>query len=412
MINEYRLQDAKTLSRLVPEGVDLIVSSPPYFDMKDYGAPGQIGFGQTWEKYLIDMQAVFAECGKVARDTASMWLIVDTLKRDGLQLLLPFHLVEAARDAGWGLKETIIWKKDRTLPFSTKGEMRNIFEYVLFFTRNDQYKYYPDRVRTYDFKRWWVRYPERYSISGKAPTDVWEFPIPVQGSWGNQYVRHFCPLPEGLVMRILDLCSDPGDLVLDPFAGSGAVLAAAYRTDRRFIGLDLNPAFKAMFDDYLPTLEKREENTEAAEIAKTVASTIRKLRLLKLPSALLKALGKGSPDALAAIDGVAVKALDEPCQKRYALWRAEYVFYLRSDLGESFVDQVRRLLDKPPLSKYGIEPQVRVERRPFDELDAYWYYRWDATYLAPSREANGTTPLLAAPFRFEPDEEKLLGAHR
>ncbi len=412
MINEYLIQDAKLLSRLVPKGVDLIVSSPPYFDMKDYGAPGQIGFGQSWEKYLEDMRQVFAECAAVISDTGSMWLIVDTLKRKGAQLLLPFHLVEVASEAGWRLQETIIWKKDRTLPFSTKGEMRNIFEYVLFLTKGDKFKCYPDRVRSYDFKHWWVKYPERYSVSGKAPTDVWEFPIPVQGSWGNEYVRHFCPLPEGLVMRIIDLCSDPKDLVLDPFAGSGAVLAAAYRSDRRFIGLDLNPDYKAMFDNYMPTLMKREEDAEVVETAKVVASTIRKLRLLKLPSALLKALRRDSPDFLTAIDGVEIKMLDEPCAGRHSLWRAEYVFYLREDLGVDFLDQVYGRLKKAPLSKYGIEAQVRVECRPFEPAQTAWYYKWDATYLAPSRDPDGSSPRLTAPFSFDPKEEKLLRRYR
>lgn len=412
VINSYHIHDAKTLSNAVPKGVDLIISSPPYFDMKDYGTAGQIGFGQDWDDYLRDMRTVFAECGAVVSETGSMWLVVDTLKRDGFQLLLPFHLVEAAREGGWELKETIIWKKDRTLPFSAKGEMRNIFEYILFFVRNSEFKYYPERVRSFDFKQWWVKYPERYSISGKSPTDVWEFSIPVQGSWGSQYVRHFCPLPEGLVSRIIDLCSDPGDLVLDPFAGSGAVLAAAHRSGRDFIGLDLNPEYKEMFERYLATLGKRERDEESAKTARIVASTIRKLRLLKLPSALLKALRKQAPGVFHTIEAVIVNVLHDPCDEDHTLWRAEYVIHADKSLGEDALEQIEELLGKPPLSKYGIEPWARIEHRSFLESDVYWHYRWDATHLGPCLEAGGMRPRVCATFKFDSDEEELLSRYR
>lgn len=411
-INGYHIRDAKALSGFVPKGVDLIVSSPPYFDMKDYGASGQIGFGQSWDSYMHDMATVFVECGKVARQTSSMWLIVDTLKREGSQLLLPFHLAQAAEKGGWHLHETIIWKKDRTLPFSAKGEMRNIFEYVLFFVRGSEFKYHPERVKSYDFKQWWVKYPERYSVTGKAPTDVWEFPIPVQGSWGSHYVRHFCPLPEGLVTRIIDLCSDPGDLVLDPFAGSGAVLAAAYRSNRKFIGLDVNPEFKAMFEDYLPTLSKREADTSELETGEAVASTIGKLRLLKYPSAILKAVRKAFPDEFAAIDGVTLRVLEDQPRGRHAHWRAHYTFSLSAGLPEAVVDFVAELAARPPLSKYGIESEITFETIPMDAVADYSYYRWNATYLGPGRGTEVGRPFIAAPFGFEPAEERLLSRYR
>lgn len=412
MAGEYHIQDAKSLSRIVPGGVDLIISSPPYFDMKDYGPSGQIGFGQNWDQYLDDMRVVFAECADVVRETGSMWLIVGTLKREGQQLLLPFHLAQVAGDAGWKLQETIIWKKDRTLPFSARGEMRNIFEYVLFFVKSDDFKYYPDRVRSFDFKEWWVKYPERYSVSGKAPTDVWEFPIPVQGSWGNQYVRHFCPLPEGLVTRIIDLCSDPGDLVLDPFAGSGAVLAAAYRSERNFVGLDVNPEFKQMFDAYLPTLEKRDFDAEQASTASAVASTIKKLRLLKLPSALLKALRKQSPDVFEAIKAVSVKELDGASGSRHAMWKVEYRIHADEGAIPRATREANELIHRPPLSKYGIEPVLILEPGPLAHRPEYWYYRWDATYRAPTPEPNGAIPVLAAGFSFDADEQSLLSLYR
>src|SRR3989344_275632 len=193
-MGEYFIHDARTLSKVVSNDIDLVLTSPPYFDLKDYGSANQIGYGQAYDDYLNDMERVLKQCFKVTKDTGSMWLIVDTLKKSGQFKLLPFDLCKIAEKAGWKLQEIIIWEKDRTLPYSRKGEMRNIFEYVLFFVKTNDFKYYPKRITDFDLKEWWIKYPERYSTGGKIPTDIWKFPIPVQGSWGSSYIRHFCPL--------------------------------------------------------------------------------------------------------------------------------------------------------------------------------------------------------------------------
>ena len=103
-------------------------------------------------------------------------------------------------------------------------------------------------------KKWWVNYPERYNPKGKIPDGLWHFDIPTQGSWGNGYVRHFCPLPEEMIAQILKIATKEGDLVLDPFAGSGAVLAKAANMNRNFIGFELNDSYIKMFKKYLKEL--------------------------------------------------------------------------------------------------------------------------------------------------------------
>lgn len=131
-MDQYHIQDARSLTTVVKQKVDVIVTSPPYFDLKDYGSSNQIGFGQQYDDYMQDMNRVLQQCFEVTSDSGCMWMVVDTLKKEGNLKLLPFDIVSEAQKTGWMLKDIIIWKKDRTLPFSRRGEMRNIFEYVLY----------------------------------------------------------------------------------------------------------------------------------------------------------------------------------------------------------------------------------------------------------------------------------------
>ncbi len=157
--------------------------------------------------------------------------------------MLPFELAQEAEACGWILRDVIVWEKDKTRPWSSRGRLRNSFEYVLFFVKSSRFKYYVERLREpLALKRWWVRYPERYNPEGKAPSNVWRAAIPVQGSWANTAIQHACPLPPDLVERMLLLSTDLGDVVLDPFAGSGVVVAEAERLRRRGVGVELGGA--------------------------------------------------------------------------------------------------------------------------------------------------------------------------
>src|SRR5690606_11167449 len=150
--------------------------------------------------------------------------------------------------------DVIIWKKDKTVPWSTNGFMQRKFEYILFFSKTAHYKSNKDSVRVYDtsqLKKWWVKYPERYNPEGKALDEVWEFPIPTQGSWGEEYIRHFCPLPQSMVATMIQISSDENDIILDPLAGSGTVLSQSAYMKRNYLGFELNTDYISMFENYL-----------------------------------------------------------------------------------------------------------------------------------------------------------------
>lgn len=274
--------------------------------------------------------------------------------------MLPFDLARRLTEIGWILQDIVIWNKDRTLPWSHRGKLRNMFEYITFYSKEREFNYHLGRVREIvELKDWWVRYPERYSPKGRAPARTWSIPIPRQGSWGNNWVRHFNPLPPELVERIIMLTTDEGDVVLDPFAGSGVVLAGADILGRRYLGLDLNSNYKEMFEQrVLPTIRSlrrhrvgRLQETERNQ--KTFGRLICSLRRTKYPKELIrlyrKEFGELELQAVVGLQRAATDRLEVVC-----------LFSPGSRIPNDFLAQAEKLCRRPPLSKYGLHAGVTV----------------------------------------------------
>lgn len=261
-LNKIYNVDSRRISDVLSDDIRIqtTISSPPYFDMKDYGEDNQIGFGQSYEEYLQDIKNVFEQVLHYTKNDGTLWIVIDTFKRNNSIVMLPFDLASKLKESGWLLQDIIIWKKDKTVPWSNNGFTQRKFEYILFFSKSSKYKSNKDNARVFDtrvLKKWWVKYPERYNPRGKALDEIWEYPIPVQGSWGNQYIRHFCPLPQDMVSNMIQISTDEGDVVFDPFAGSGTVMSQSAYMNRPFLGFELNSSYIDQFNTYLAeTLEK------------------------------------------------------------------------------------------------------------------------------------------------------------
>ncbi len=342
--------------RLEGRKVQTTITSPPYFDMKDYGVDGQIGFGQKYDDYLIDLQKVFSQVYDITKDNGTLWIIIDTFKRNNAVVTLPFDLVQKLKETGWLLQEIIIWKKDKTVPWSSKGFMQRKFEYILFFSKNKEYKTNKDNVRVYDtsqLKRWWVKYPERYNPRGKALDEIWEFPIPVQGSWGNEYIRHFCPLPKEMVATMISISTDENDIVFDPFAGSGTVMSQSAYMKREYLGIELNRQYISMFNKYLEqTLDKGRKEYQDIKNGKdqeTFEETILNLRSLKYGRILVNSLEKRLGN-----DSLKIY-VDRPQVNERVGIEVKYTLFSSID-DEVLKEQIKELISTPPLSKYGITP--------------------------------------------------------
>lgn len=242
-----------------PGSVDCIITSPPYWNLKQYGdeVDGEIGHGQSLEDYLDDMRLVFTRCAEITTDTGVMWVVVDTLRhppradREYELLPLPTRLAEIAQSVGWRFQDLIIWRKNKTLPFSGTGKLKNLVEHVLLLTKSREFKHRPYRLaeRHLPQAEWLAGWPERYHPLGRNPSNIWDIRIPTQGMWAHTQRLHFCPLPAELVRRCIDLTTDPGDVVFDPFAGIGTVPAQAQVMNRKGLGIELNPAFIQIFHD-------------------------------------------------------------------------------------------------------------------------------------------------------------------
>jgi len=275
--------------------IDAIITSPPYYNIISYGEIGnQVGYGQNYSSYLHDIGVIFKQLFKYTKNNGSLWIIIDTITKDKKMILLPHDVIKEVQKSGWILKDIIIWKKDRTRPWVKKGQMRKIFEYILFFVKSDNYTYYGDRIREIElttFKEWWIKYPERYNPKGKFPTNIWEFPIPVQGEWGGHIIKHSNPLPVGLIKRILLLTTNEQSVVCDPFSGSGMVLAVAAAMNRRYIGFELNSAYVRNFKSkVLPYVLENLTNDDETynELQKKVSNKIINLRVIKIGKTLIK----------------------------------------------------------------------------------------------------------------------------
>lgn len=335
--------------------------------MKDYGQSDQIGHGQSLDEYLAEMATVFRKLADHTKMSGSLWVVVDSLRvaserRGGptRQFPLPFELAAVAEKSGWTLRETIIWKKDRTLPWSTGKRLRNLFEYVLLFVKSDEHKFRSDRLRDYDLGPWWLKWPERYNPMGRQPSNIWEVPIPVQGNWRTPDVSHMCPLPEELVKRMILLSSDEGDVVFDPFAGTGVVLTTANKLNRRSAGLDIDPRFPHAYR--APTSVQLDEVKED-DSARDIRRRIIQLRALKFPKVLFQQLTRLSeypaPVAiLAKVDRIGPNTLRDGHSPPVRM-QVTFVFPPESGLDFTTVeDFLRECCTRKPLSKFGVAASI------------------------------------------------------
>ena len=362
--------DSRRISEVLPKDIRIqtTISSPPYFDMKDYGEKNQIGFGQSYKEYLCDIKSVFDQVYQYTKEDGTLWIIIDTFKRNDSIVLLPFDVASKLQESGWLLQDIIIWKKDKTVPWSNNGFTQRKFEYVLFFSKSPKFKKNKDKVRVFDtrqLKKWWIKYPERYNPRGKALDEIWEYPIPVQGSWGKQYIRHFCPLPQDMVSNMIQISTDEGDIVFDPFAGSGTVLSQSAYMNRPYLGFELNRSYIEKFNSYLSeTLETGKANYEKMlknEGQIVFEEQILNLRALKFGRILVKAIQEELH--------IYSKVIVERIRREGSQSEVKYSLVgVSEDMVEKIIVQA---ISKAPLSKYEITPLITYQ----DKLDDYkqWF---------------------------------------
>lgn len=229
--------DAEDFLLGLPKGelFDLVVTSPPYNIGKSYEKKSSLDQYLKWQERLIDLIVP-----KVKKDGAVCWQVGNFVD-NGQIVPLDIEFAPIFKRHGLQLRNRIIWRFGHGL--HNKRRFSGRYEVVLWYTKSDSYHFDLDAVRVpskYPGKRHF-KGPRKGEYSshplGKNPEDVWD--IPNVKSNHIEKTSHPCQFPVGLIERLVLALTEPGDLILDPFAGVGSAGVAAAVHGRRFWGCEL-----------------------------------------------------------------------------------------------------------------------------------------------------------------------------
>lgn len=272
-MNDLELGNAKVLlgdciarlQGLPAKSVQMCVTSPPYFGLRDYGHAGQIGLEQRAPEYVRGLVEVFGCVRDVLADDGVLFVnIGDTyagfkdgkfppqsqsngnqrgmpvsgaphrckrlLELDGFKnkelMGIPWRFAFAMQDDGWYLRQEIIWAKPNYTPEKVRDRFVRSHEHIFLFTKRDKYYFDGDAVRV----------PAGDGLDKLRP-DVWSVPVSTYKG------AHFATFPPALIEPCILAGSRPGDMVLDPFNGSGTTGQVALQHGRQYLGIELNPEY-------------------------------------------------------------------------------------------------------------------------------------------------------------------------
>jgi DNA modification methylase len=285
--------DALGVARTLPDGAaDCIVTSPPYFGLRDYGIDGQYGLEASPPEYVETMRGLFSELRRVLADDGTLWLnigdsyqssgghtgqggnsqrkgrsnvaaqnaakVVSGLPEKNL-LGIPWRVAFALQDDGWILRNAIIWNKPNAMPESVTDRLSGRYEMVFMLSKSRKYWFDLDPIRephttaethakhSEDWRNRPTRSSDRvgagvsynmgFTPAGRNPGDVWNINTQPFSA------AHFAVMPAQLAQRCIVAGCKPGGTVLDPFSGSGTTGLAAQRLGRNYVGIDLNAEY-------------------------------------------------------------------------------------------------------------------------------------------------------------------------
>lgn len=239
-LDHIHLGDCLEWLRALPcESVDLVVSSPPYNIGKEYESK------RALDVYLKEQAEVLAECARVLKTTGSVFWQVGAYADRGSLVPLDVKFFPILEDLGLVPRNRIIWVRQHGLHGKNKFSARH--ESVLWFTRSDSYKFFLDPIRVpqkYQNKKSW-RGDNKGELTcnplGKNPGDIWIFQN-VKHNHEEQTI-HPAQFPEDLIARIVLCSTEPGDVVLDPYMGTGTVAVVARDYGRRYLGAELDSEY-------------------------------------------------------------------------------------------------------------------------------------------------------------------------
>ena len=244
------------LPTLPDESVHMVMTSPPYWNLRDYDHADQLGLEPDSEQYVQNMANVFDEVKRVLRPDGSLWLnLGDTYENKDLQQI-PARVALELQRRGWVLRNRVTWAKPNPMPQSVKDRLNDTTEAVFHFVKERNYWYDLDTIREEHEqfnknakKENWVKSTDFNNNrkchvgnhnKGKNPGDVFKIAtIGLENTNFAVYPPELCEKP------IKASCPKDG-VVLDPFAGAGTTLLKAKELGRKFVGIELNPKYADM----------------------------------------------------------------------------------------------------------------------------------------------------------------------
>jgi len=241
------------LDHIADQSVQCVVTSPPYWGLRDYNIDGQIGLEETLAQFINRLVEVFSRVRRVLKDDGILWLNIGdgytsgnrayraTDKKNPARAMtvrpgtpeglkpkdlmgIPWKLAFALQQDGWYLRMDIIWNKPNATPESVKDRPTRAHEYLFMLTKSEKYFYDAMREPTADGR-------------SRNRRSVWNV-----NTKSTPYA-HFATFPTELIEPCILSSSRPGDFVLDPFFGSGTVGVVSKEQGREFVGIELNPEY-------------------------------------------------------------------------------------------------------------------------------------------------------------------------
>ena len=245
------------LDLLPDRSIRTVVTSPPYWSLRDYEMKDQIGRDDALVDYIKSIVVTFDKLRRVLSDDGTVWFNVgdsytsgnrryrapDRKNRaramsvrpatpEGLKpkdlIGVPWRLAFALQDAGWWVRSEVIWNKPNAHPESVRDRPTKAHETVFLLSKSENYYYDTDAVR---------------GPNGRRLRTVWDVNTEPRRRSDSGVDDHPAVMPMTLANQCVSITSEPGDIVLDPYAGSGTTLLAARKLNRRWVGIELNPSF-------------------------------------------------------------------------------------------------------------------------------------------------------------------------
>ena len=246
--------DSRSLNKIMDKSVQLIITSPPYWQLKDYGTDDQIGFNDSYEEYISNLNLVWKECNRVLSDGCRLCInIGDQFARSvyyGRYKVIPIRteIIRFCESLGMDYMGAIIWQKTTTMntsgggaimgsfPYPRNGILKMDYEFILLFKKlgNAPKPTQLQKEQSAMTKEEWGHYFSSH----------WNFN-------GVKQMGHIAMFPEELPKRLIKMFSFVGETVFDPFAGSGTTSLAAKNLGRNSIGYEINKDFSQIIRDKL-----------------------------------------------------------------------------------------------------------------------------------------------------------------